>query len=297
MSAHLSTLESLFDLALFAKRRGGKAPDIKIYNARFKRIVSPKAVQTTVKITGSSKTAAKSRAHMAYVVRGAYRGEDENGNIIETQKEARELGGEWELHHGKDHWNKTINITLSMPHGTDKKSVLEAARAWAKVELANHRYLMVLHQEKPSAEREFPNPHVHFVVKAQGKDFKFLSRSPDDLHRWRERFAYEMRMRGVEEAEATPRKSRGLFGKADKSAVHRYAKQEPNKSWVLHSRKDHKPSAQEIEEQREIRNAYAGLAQVYRQAGHTEVADQAIRFLASMPELPKEKGVDKGRTR
>jgi hypothetical protein len=56
------------------------------------------------------------------------------------------------------------------------------------------------------------HPHVHVVVKNFGYDLKPLCRKSDDLMRWRDSFARELRAQGIE-AEATPRKTRGVIQK------------------------------------------------------------------------------------
>jgi hypothetical protein len=50
---------------------------------------------------------------------------------------------------------------------------------------------LLLHQNKQ-------HPHVHVVVNNLGYGLKPLSRNRDDLMRWRESFARELRARGIE---------------------------------------------------------------------------------------------------
>ncbi len=71
---------------------------------------------------------------------------------------------------------------LSMPSGTDPLIVLKAAREFARIEFADHRYVMVLHTHQA-------NPHVHLSVKAESKHGERLNPKKADLHRWRETFA------------------------------------------------------------------------------------------------------------
>ena len=84
---------------------------------------------------------------------------------------------------------------------TDPLTVQHAAREFAKVELADHKYVMVLHDHQA-------NPHVHISVRAESKHGKRLNPRKVDLHRWRETFAEKLRDRGVE-AEATRQATRG----------------------------------------------------------------------------------------
>jgi type IV secretory pathway VirD2 relaxase len=79
--------------------------------------------------------------------------------------------------------------------------VQHAAREFAKIELADHKYVMVLHDHQA-------NPHVHISVRAESKHGKRLNPRKADLHRWRETFAEKLRDRGVE-AEATRQATRG----------------------------------------------------------------------------------------
>ena len=71
---------------------------------------------------------------------------------------------------------------LSMPRGTDPLTVQWAAREFARVEFADHRYVMVLHDHQA-------NPHVHLSVRAESKHGKRLNPRKADLQRWRETFA------------------------------------------------------------------------------------------------------------
>jgi hypothetical protein len=90
---------------------------------------------------------------------------------------------------------------LSMPRGTDTLTVQRAAREFAQIELADHKYVMVLHDHQA-------NPHVHISVRAESKHGKRLNPRKADLHRWRETFAEKLRDRGIE-AEATRQATRG----------------------------------------------------------------------------------------
>ena len=90
---------------------------------------------------------------------------------------------------------------LSMPRGTDPLTVQKAAREFAKIELADHKYVMVLHDHQA-------NPHVHISVRAESKHGKRLNPRKVELHRWRETFAERLREYGVG-AEATRQATRG----------------------------------------------------------------------------------------
>lgn len=91
---------------------------------------------------------------------------------------------------------------LSMPTGTDARVLRPAPREFANAELANHRYVMVLHTPHT-------NPHVRISVRAQGRDGKRLNPRKEGLHRWRETFAEKLRNWGIE-AEASSQATRGV---------------------------------------------------------------------------------------
>ena len=91
---------------------------------------------------------------------------------------------------------------LSMPKGTDAQTLVKAAREFAKIEFADHRYVMVLHTHQA-------NPHVHLSVKAESKHGARLNPRKADLHRWRETFAERLREWGVD-AEASRQAARGV---------------------------------------------------------------------------------------
>ena len=96
---------------------------------------------------------------------------------------------------------EAFNIMLSMPAGTKPEIVRNAAREFAKAELANHRYVMVLHTHQA-------NPHLHLAVRAESRDGKRLNPHKQDLRRWREVFAEKLRGWGIE-AEASSQVARG----------------------------------------------------------------------------------------
>lgn len=89
------------------------------------------------------------------------------------------------------HRREAFNIMMSMPRGTDTVIVQRAALEFAAVELAGHRYVMVLHDHQA-------NPHVHPSVRAAARDGLRLNPRKADLHRWRETFAEKLRGRGIE---------------------------------------------------------------------------------------------------
>jgi hypothetical protein len=154
-------------------------------------------------------------AHFRYISKnGRLEIEDERGETLRGKDTLYELAEDWRLggtliddiaEPGQR--REAFNIMLSMPRGTDPLTVHWAAREFAKVELADHKYVMVLHDHQA-------NPHVHISVRAESKHGKRLNPRKADLHRWRETFAEKLRERGVE-AEATRQATRGRSRNCD----------------------------------------------------------------------------------
>lgn len=215
----------VLDGAVRAKR---KAPNIKDYGEKLAR-VAKKAPEVVVKVSGSGKKPGQILAHMTYITRnGKVEAENERGERIEGLADVKEVFGEWGLDTSKGSLRQraqTVNIVLSMPEGTDAEAVRSASREFAQLQFGtNHQYLMALHTDTKQ-------PHVHLLVKAQGFDMTWLKRSKADLQEWRDGFAQKMRDQGIE-AEATPRRSRGVVRKAATQPMHHLAKT-PKRSSVI----------------------------------------------------------------
>lgn len=161
--------------------------------------------QVMFKITGGSKNNQGSLRHLAYLSReGELALTDQNGTEITGKENLKDLQFAWE-HSGpridEDSERKeTLNMVFSMPEGTDAAALASAVRATAGAEFASHQWVMVQHFDEPQV-------HAHIAVKIDGFDGARLNLRKADLQRLRERFAHELRQRGVE-AEATRRSAR-----------------------------------------------------------------------------------------
>lgn len=185
--------------------------------AKLERIVR-RAPEVMVKITGRTKGVAHLRSHLAYITRnGELDAETEQGATLAGRSGLKDLQQRWEDDVGLDDKRRrdgslSINIILSMPAGTDAIAVKDSARAFAIETFDyNHDYVFVQHLDDK-------HPHVHLTVRSLGHDGKRLNPRKADLQAWRERFAGELRVRGIS-AEATPRRTRGRVRKADRGAV------------------------------------------------------------------------------
>jgi hypothetical protein len=170
---------------------------------RIEATVVRRAPQVMVKVTGGGRGMKAIVTHFRYISKnGRLEIEDERGETMRGQETLHELADDWRFggtliddiaEPGQR--REAFNIMLSMPRGTDPLTVQRAAREFAQIELADHKYVMVLHDHQA-------NPHVHISVRAESKHGKRLNPRKADLHRWRETFAEKLRDRGLD-AEAT----------------------------------------------------------------------------------------------
>lgn len=168
--------------------------------------IAKRSRQVMVKITpGKNHTMRSVRNHLNYIAKDdegvVY---DQDGRAHQGKAEVDDLAWRWE-HTGpkmpeRSDVRLAFNIVFSMPEGTDERALFEAVKATAAIEFAGHQWVMGQHFDEPQV-------HCHVSVKAEGMDGVRLNPRKGDLQRWRERFAHELRERGVE-AEATKRAAR-----------------------------------------------------------------------------------------
>jgi type IV secretory pathway VirD2 relaxase len=184
---------------------------------KLERIVR-RVPEVMVKITGRTKSVEHLKSHLEYITRnGELAGETEQGALLAGRVGLKDLQSRWADDAVLDDRRRrdgsiSINIILSMPPGTDPVGVKDAARAFAVETFGgNHDFVFVQHLEDK-------HPHVHLTVRSLGDNGKRLNPRKADLQVWRERFAGELRLRGIV-AEATPRRTRGRVRKADRGTV------------------------------------------------------------------------------
>lgn len=197
-----------------SKRGGGG--DAK---ARLARVVQ-KAPEVMVKITGRTKDGEHLAAHLEYISRkGELDLEQSDGALIHGREAVRELADDWsEVGEGdsrrRANSNMSVSVVLSMPIGTDPDRLKDAVRAFARAEFGDtFPYVFAFHQDGKGEQ-----PHIHLSVRALGLNGERLNPRKADLADWRERFARELRGRGIQ-AEATPRRSRGITHKPERTSV------------------------------------------------------------------------------
>ncbi|WLB24175.1 relaxase/mobilization nuclease domain-containing protein [Bradyrhizobium japonicum] len=264
--------------------------------AKLERIVR-RAPEVMVKITGRTKGVAHLKSHLAYITRnGELDAETEQGAALAGRSGLEDLQQRWEDDAGLDDKRRrdgslSINIILSMPAGTDAVAVKDAARAFAIETFGSkHDYVFVQHLDDK-------HPHVHLTVRSLGHDSKRLNPRKADLQVWRERFAGELRLRGIA-AEATPRRTRGRVRKADRGPVlaMRKRKTTPDAdrlarkevlSEVRDGRAAKPPWDEQIKSRQDaIRQRYLDYAAELRRSGAAadhELARQIRQFVNDMP--------------
>lgn len=187
--------------------------------ARLSRIVR-RVPEVMVKVTGRTRDPGHLAAHLSYITRnGDLPAEGRDGWPVEGRGEVMELAADWAVASLSDPRRRrtsplSLGLILSMPAGTDPLRLRDAARAFAAVTFEDRfDFLFVLHTD-------VGHPHVHLTVKAQGDHGDRLNPKKADLEAWRQGFAQALRDHGVE-AEATPRRARGVTLKAERGAVRR----------------------------------------------------------------------------
>ena len=215
------------------KKLGASTVKAFTYRARIRAQIARTTQRTPevmVKITnrlGAGKGMAAIREHLSYISRnGKLELETDTGELLADKLSIMEYSHEWKAQvRGKtipevSKRREAFNIILSMPAGTPEKGVKDAARAFLEEEFGGkHRYCFTLHTDTDK-------PHVHAcVLAAPLKKGKRLNPRKPDLQRWREGFAEQLRELGID-ANATPRRTRGITQHRLKQAGHHLRKRQ-----------------------------------------------------------------------
>jgi hypothetical protein len=260
-----------------------------------------RAPEVMVKVTGRTRDLGHLKAHLDYITRhGALELEGPDGAPLSDRALVCDLAEDWAaasaLAGGRTGTPLTLSLMLSMPSGTDPYAVRDAARAFAASAFGEtFDYGLVLHTDAG-------HPHVHMSVCRLGADGRRLNPKKADLEAWRQLFATALRDRGVE-AEATPRRARGVTRKAERQPVRKLRERaEAGRGPPPRVRREAYQAAaraafggdasprvwemRSVEQQRRTRAAY--LAQARLLATSEDPRDRALaeavtRFVRSMP--------------
>ena len=266
--------------------------------AKLERIVK-RTPEVMVKITGRTKSIEHLKSHLEYITRnGELIGETEQGTLLAGRVGLKDLQSRWADDAALDNSRRrdgslSVNVILSMPAGTDAAAIKDAARAFAIETFGqNHDFVFVQHVEDK-------HPHVHLTVRSLGHDGKRLNPRKADLQVWRERFAAELRLRGIA-AEATPRRTRGKVRKADRGTilalrkreitpyVDRRAREEVLRE-AVEGKSAERPWEKQIQSRQErIRRRYLDYASELERSGSPTdhaVAREIREFVRDMPSI------------
>jgi hypothetical protein len=252
---------------------------------RIEATVVRRAPQVMVKVTGGGRGMKAIAAHLRYISKnGRLEIEDQRGETMRGKDTLYDLADEWRFGGSlipddaePGHRREAFNIMLSMPRGTDPLAVQRAAREFAQVELADHKYVMVLHDHQA-------NPHVHISVRAESRRGKRLNPRKADLHRWRETLAEKLRGHGVE-AEASRQATRGRSRNYD--PLWRVKAREDGRLRTTRART--KSSGRAIATRAEAVEAWRQLGQALAMSGDPadrNLAKSIAAFVRDMPSTP-----------
>jgi hypothetical protein len=255
--------------------------------------------------------------YMMYISRGGrLLTVDQNSRRIEGRDDVRDTHGSWNLDMQRtrsgrsDPLHPSFNIIFSMPAKSEPDKVLEAVQAFAKDRFPRHQYVMALHTpETDPADNPPPHPHVHLILRAEDEDGQRIYIRKSDLRLWREAFADQLRMRGIE-ANASSRAERGVSFKKNHGAEWHIRKRFEEKQRKgeqaeapIATAKRFLQAGQELDEgrtdpkpwelamaarRRDVLRQLASNAARLRQEGDVELADQVEQFIRDMPALDTE---------
>lgn len=196
------------------------------------RLTVQRAPEVVIHVQGSRRGTDNDRAavagvlrYMMYVSRGGTLGVvTEQGEPVLGREALRDLHAGWDLDlqrtrgGKKERLHPTFNIIFSMPAQTDPDTLRDAVAAVARAHFHGHQYLMALHTAQTDpADNPPAHPHVHLILRAEDEDGRRIHIRKTTLRVWREQFAAQLRLRGIE-ANATSRAERGKSGKSLRSA-------------------------------------------------------------------------------
>jgi hypothetical protein len=226
-------------------------------------------------------------AHLDYISRnGKVTLENDAGEHVDGRAGVNDLKDEWT--HGlygipmESRRREAFNIVLSMPPGTNRDAVTQAARRFAQDEFsANHHYVFAAHDDEK-------HPHVHLCVQAQGIDGTRLNPRKADLQRWREHFAATLREQGVR-ANATPRTARGVSKRPKRQqAIHKTSRVSSEALPLTSERAPHRTQDNFSASQRAALTAYRQIAASLARSTSNEdrrLALGIVDFVGQMPAL------------
>lgn len=274
---------------------------------RLRRTVA-RVPEVVIKVTGSGAKSAGVLRYMNYISRsGALITIDGKGERLGGKESISQVHASWDLDlqraRGKagEALHQAFNIIFSMPARTDPDKLLDAVQAFAREYFGQRQYIMALHTPETDPSDNPPShPHVHVVVRAEDEDGHRLHIRKSTLRIWREAFAAELRLRGIE-ANATSRAERGVSLKGRGSAEH-HIRERGDVSTAEARRFAEAASDLRLGDtglkpweiamaarRRDVLKELARNATVLRYEGDIELAEQVERFARELPPLDSER--------
>ena len=257
------------------------------------------APEVMVKVTGGGRGVRAVADHFSYIShQGEIELETDQGQRV-SKTEHKDLLKDWHLDltagqyrprsdgSARSRIKLVHNIVLSMPAPTPPDKVLAAAKQFARERFAlNHRYVLALHTHQQ-------HPHVHLVVKAEGRDGRRLHIDKAMLREWRQDFARMMREQGIA-ANATPRVVRGQGKRGERDGAYRTRRRGTSKvldhrlksivSELAKTRTIRDPAHTKLAETRKaLILAWMDVADVLHAQGELTLAHSVRRFANTLP--------------
>lgn len=284
------------------------------------RLTVRRAPEVVIKVKGSRRSQDSDHDAIAGVLRymmyisrnGQLLTVDEQGQPIDGRAAVREAHASWDLDMQRmadgrgQSLHPSFNIIFSMPGKTDANKVLDAVQAFARRHFVGHQYVMALHTKETDPADDPPeHPHVHLVLRAEDEDGRRIHIRKGTLRSWREAFAAELRVRGIE-ANATSRAERGKSLRS-RSGAEWHIEMRANNGKGAPSRAmtaRFLAAAKELEEgksapkpweiamaerRRDVVRDLVESAARLRHEGDGELAEQVERFVREMPSLDTER--------
>lgn len=298
----ISTLEgrALLDIASYGRHGPGRRERLSQDEVALIGRTARRIPEVMVKVLSKDGNSLRSVArHLNYIGRrGDLELETDDGERVQGRNAGQRLVEDWDLDLDQDRKDLRLaaitgrdpklvhKMMLSMPPGTPAKSVLKAARNFARDEFAlKHRYALVLHTDEP-------HPHVHMVVKAVSEQGVRLNIRKATLRGWRQKFAEELRREGIA-ANATERAVRGGNRTRKTDGIYRASLRGESthiRDRVSAVASDLKKGTVHVEEGRSqlraTRNAvdrgWRAASAILAAEGHVELAADVRRFVRAM---------------
>ena len=161
--------------------------------------------------------------HLAYISRkGKLELTDQDGNILTTLAEQRDLIASWSVDFGKRSNSRDVaKFIFSAPKGSDPDKLKLATSKFLQEEFGgSHEYVFALHIDTDK-------PHIHAAIKMVSYLGIKINPRKEYIRKCRKRFAELCRKQGIM-VEASSRLERGFTDKAKNSAINQMRKKGKN---------------------------------------------------------------------